>query len=94
MDLSALTPYARVRMRQCGIRLDAVRALLEHGSERYVHFRGREIVFLDRKARARLARQSSDGARAAARVGSTYAIVGDDGIAITVGHRYRRLPRD
>jgi hypothetical protein len=80
-------------MQQRGIRAEALEALLEHGVERYVHSQGREIVFLDKKARARLARQSPEGARAAERLGRTYAIVGD-GVVITVGHRYRRIPRD
>ncbi|HEV8094317.1 MAG TPA: hypothetical protein VGP71_01240 [Burkholderiales bacterium] len=93
MDRSALTPHARVRMQQRGIRAAALDALLEYGVERYVHSQGREIVFLDKKARARLARQSPEGARAAERLGRTYAIVGD-GVVITVGHRYRRIPRD
>ena len=79
-------------MQQRGIRAQVLEELLEHGVERYVHSQGREIVFLDKKARARLARQSPDGARTAERLGRTYAIVGD-GVVITVGHRYRRIPR-
>ena len=82
MDGSALTPHARVRMQQRGIREAALDALLEYGAARYLHFRGREIVFFDKKARV------------AERLKRTYAIVGADGIVITVGHRYRRIPRD
>ena len=89
-----LTPHARVRMQQRGIRRDALDALLDFGSERYVHSDGREIVFLDKKARAWLARSSPTAARAAERVKSTYAIIGSDGLVITVGHRFRRIPRD
>jgi hypothetical protein len=51
-------------------------------------------VFFDRKARARLAKATPDAAREAARLRRTYAIVGADGSVITVGHRYRRIPRD
>lgn len=94
MDLAALTPHARVRMQQRGIRAAALDALLEYGAERHVRSQGREIVFLDKKARARLARENPGAARAAERLGRrTYAIVGD-GVVITVGHRYRRIPRD
>ena len=81
-------------MQQRGIRRDALDALLDFGAERHVHSDGREIVFLDKKARAWLARSNPDGARAADRVKSTYAIIGSDGLVITVGHRLRRIPRD
>ena len=68
--------------------------LLDFGAERHVHSDGREIVFLDKKARARLAQSSPAAARAAERVKRTYAIIGSDGLVITVGHRFRRIPRD
>ena len=86
-----LTPHARVRMQQRGIRREVLDALLEHGAERHVHVDGREIVFLDKRARARLARYSPGGAE---RLKSTFAIVGPDGKVITVGHRFRRIRRD
>lgn len=94
MDASLLTPHARVRMQQRGIRPDALDALLDFGAERHVHSDGREIVFLDKKARARLARNSPEGARAADRLKGAYAIVDGSGVVITVGHRFRRIPRD
>jgi hypothetical protein len=59
----------------------------------HVHSDGREIVFLDKKARARLARNSLEGARAADGK-RTYAIIDASGVVITVGHRFRRIPRD
>ncbi|MCL4744334.1 MAG: DUF4258 domain-containing protein [Burkholderiaceae bacterium] len=88
-----LTPHARSRMQQRGIRAEALEALLDFGRTAHVD-RGREIVFLDRAARARLARQSPAAAREAERLRRTYAILGSDGAVITVGHRYRRIPRD
>ena len=94
MDYALLTPHARLRMQQRGIRRHALDALLDFGAERHVHSDGREIVFLDKKARARLARDSRDGARAAERLKSAYAIVDGSGVVITVGHRFRRIPRD
>ena len=92
--MDSLTPHASVRMQQRGIRRDALDALLDFGAERHVHSAGRAIVFLDKKARARLARQSPEGARAVERLKSTYAIIDGSGIVITVGHRFRRIPRD
>ena len=88
-----LTPHARVRMQQRGIRAEALDALLHFGAERHIHGGGREIVFLDKKARARLARNNPQGARAVDRLKGAYAIIGD-GVVITVGHRFRRIPRD
>ena len=88
-----LTPHARVRMQQRGIRGDVLDALLDFGAERHVQD-GREIVFLDKSARAKLARNSPEGARAAQRLKGAYAIVDATGVVITVGHRFRRIPRD
>ena len=94
MDTSLLTPHARVRMQQRGIRRNVLDALLDFGAARHVHSDGREIVFLDKKARARLARSSPEGSRAVERLKGAYAIVNGSGVVITVGHRFRRIPRD
>ena len=94
MDSSLLSPHARVRMQQRGIRRQALDALLDFGAVRHVHSAGREIVFFDKKARARLVRSSPEGARAVERLKGAYAIVDGTGVVITVGHRFRRIPRD
>ena len=90
---SLLSPHARARMQQRGIRPEAIELLLDYGRERHVHDRGREIVFFDKTARKRLAKANRDLARETGRLCRTYAILGSDGGVITVGHRYRRLPR-
>ena len=79
-------------MQQRGIRAEALEALLDFGRAEHVDH-GREIVFFDKAARARLARQNPDVAKEAERLRRTYAILGSDGTVITVGHRYRRIPR-
>ena len=89
---SNLTSHARARMQQRGIRADALEALLDFGRTSHVD-RGREIVFFDKAARARLVRQNPVMAREAERLRRTYAILASDGTVITVGHRYRRIPR-
>jgi len=89
-----VTAHARARMQQRGIRSDVLEALLDFGSARYLHFRGREVVFFDKKAKKRLAKAPTDAARAAERLVRTYAIVGSNGVVVTVGHRYRRVERD
>jgi hypothetical protein len=79
-------------MQQRGIRAEALEAPLDFG--RTVHVdRGREIVFFDKAARARLARRNPVVAKEAEQLRRTYAILGSDGTVITVGHRYRRIPR-
>ena len=89
-----LTPHARTRMQQRGIRPEALEALLAYGRERHVHDRGREIVYFDKAAMARLHRENPTAAKQAERLRRTYAIVGADGGVITVGHRWRRVRRD
>ena len=91
--MQSLTHHARARMQQRGIRPEAIEALLDFGCARHLHSKGRELVFFDKKARARLAKANPGAARDAGRLRRTYAIVGSDGIVITVGHRYRRVTR-
>ena len=86
-----VTAHARARMQQRGIRSDALEALLDFGSARHLHSKGRELVFFDKKARSRLENADCAVAREADRLRRTYAIIGSDGTIITVGHRYRRV---
>lgn len=88
-----LTTHARTRMQQGGIRAETLEALLDCGTLAYVT-NGREIVYFDKAARARLVRRAPAVAREVERLRKTYAILAPDGAVITVGHRYRRIPRD
>jgi hypothetical protein len=80
-------------MQQRGIRPETVEALLDFGRVRYLRQGGREVVFFDKKAKARLARVDPV-AHEAAKLTRTYAIMVSNGVVITVGHRLRRLPHD
>jgi hypothetical protein len=91
--MSLVSSHARARMQQRGIRPEDLEALLDCGSEHHTHHHGCEILFWDRKARARLAKRNPAAARAADRLTRTYAVVGSSGVVITVGHRYRRIQR-
>ena len=91
MDL--LTHHARVRMRQRGISAATLDALLDFGRTARAGG-GCEIIFFDRKARERLTRAGVIPPSEADRVCRSYAIVESDGAVITVGHRFRRIPRD
>ena len=93
-SMDFLTPHARTRMQQRGIRPEVVEVLLAFGRGRYLHQGGREVVFFDKKAKARLGRANPDAAREAEKLTRTYAIVGSNGVVITVGHRYRRVALD
>jgi hypothetical protein len=90
MDL--LSRHARARMQQRGISAATIEALLDFGREVHVDG-GRDLVFFDKRARARLTQANPAAAAEAERIARSYAIVGSDGTVITVGHRYRRIPR-
>ena len=90
--LSIFTHHARARMQQRGIPAAAIEALLDYGNTAPAGD-GRELVFFDKAARARLFRDNPAAAREAERLCRTYALVGRDGAVVTVGHRYRRVPR-
>lgn len=74
------TDHARARMQQRGIPAAAVEALLDYGRS-VPAGKGCELVFFDKAVRK------------AARFPRTYAVLGRDGHVVTVGHRYRRVPR-
>jgi hypothetical protein len=91
--MQSLTHHARARMQQRGIRPEAIAALLDFGCARHLRGKGCEVVFFDKKARARFAKANPGAGRQADRLRRTYAIVGSNGVVITVGHRYRRVTR-
>lgn len=75
------TEHARTRMQQRGIPPAAIEALLDDGRSASAG-RGCEVLFFDKAA-------GKDR-----RYRRTYAVLGRDGAVVTVGHRYRRIPRD
>jgi Domain of unknown function (DUF4258) len=90
MDL--ITRHARARMQQRGIRFEELEALLDFGREIRAG-RGRDLVFFDKRSRARLARSRAIRPAEADRLVRHFAIVGTDGAVVTAGHRYRRIQR-
>ena len=86
------TDHARARMQQRGISAAAIDVLLNYGRSSHDH-QGCELVYFDKATRARLARDNPAALRKAQRVCRTYAVLGPDGAVLTVGHRYRRIPR-
>ena len=86
-----LTAHARSRMKQRGIRPEAVECLLDFGRESFDH-RGGVVLYLDKAARRRLAR-AQPGRKDLERVAGMYAVLGMDGAVITVGHRRGRVKK-
>lgn len=89
---ASMTAHARTRMQQRGIGAAALEVLLDYGRVQHVD-RGCEIVYFDKAARVRLAKQNPGLTRDVDRLTRTYAIVGSDGAVVTVGSRYRRIRR-
>ena len=87
-----LSPHAQARMQQRAISAEALERLLDFGSVQHLA-RDKEIVFFDKKAKQRLAKADKALAREAERLVRTYAVLGGNGIVVTVGHRYRRIQR-
>jgi hypothetical protein len=79
-------------MRQRAISEETLEQLLDFGSVQHLA-RDKDIVFFDKKAKKRLARADKEVAREVERLVRTYAVLGGNGIVVTVGHRYRRVRR-
>lgn len=89
----SMTAHARARMRQRGIAPEMLEHLLAFGRETHDH-RGAVLVYFDKAARRRLAREAGDEARSLLpRVRRLYAVLSGHGEVVTVGHRYRRIDR-
>ena len=90
--MNLLTDHARARMQQRGISTATLDALLDFGRTARAGG-GCEIVFFDKRTRKRLAHAGVIPSSEADRARKSYAIGESDGAVITVGHRYRRIPR-
>lgn len=89
-----LTRHAGTRLQQRGIKSEAVARLLEFGSVEFDHMGGR-IFYFDKRSWRRLEKALGErGAPCAEHLDGIYAVVGDDGAVITVGHRQRRILHD
>ena len=87
----ALTQHARARLQQRGIPQNVVSELLDFGREVHDHH-GCSIVYFNRKARERLRNACGDEEyRRMEPHLNAYAVIGDRGEVVTVGHRTRRV---
>ena len=88
-----LTDHARTRSQQRAIPEVVLESLLSMGKTAHDH-RGSCIVYFDHRAKSRLRHLlgESDYRRYENKL-DAYAVVGNDGSVVTVGHRTRRIPR-
>ena len=87
------TRHARERMQQRGIPRQAVDYVLAYGQVSHDHH-GSRVVWLDKRARARLRRDAGrERVRALDKHLNAYAVLDGDGVVVTVGHRHRRIWR-
>ena len=88
-----ITHHAQARLQQRGIPANVVENLLDFGRHTYDH-RGGTILFFDHRARNRLRRQiANDSYKQIESHLDTYAVLGADGVIVTVGHRTQRINR-
>lgn len=86
-----MTHHAQTRLQQRGIPQTVLENLLEFGNEVHDH-RGSLILYFDRNARAHL--RAACGNALYKRIEphlDAYAVLGDTGKVVTVGHRTRRI---
>mgnify|MGYP001173701841 CR=1 FL=1 len=86
-----LSRHAQVRSQQRGISLELVDLLLDYGQERHVGH-GATVLSFPKSARERLRQTLSR--KVFASISSrldVYAVVGDHGCIMTLGHRYQHL---
>jgi len=94
MAIQGLTTHARMRMQQRGIPSDAVEDLRDYGCVEHDH-RGSEIVYFDKPARRRLAREHGGQLdERLARLTRAYAVLTAGGSVRTIGWRYKRIQRN
>jgi len=90
----ALTRHAGIRVQQRGVNREILGCLLDYGRHEPDH-RGCNVVTFDGKSlKAMSLREPLMVNARASDSRNLYAIVDSDGVVITAGHRFRRVPRD
>lgn len=89
----AITHHAAIRKQQRGISETVLNCLMEYGKSCYDK-KGAEILYFDKRAKHRCrAEMGKDVYRNLDGHFSVYAVRTVDGFLLTVGHRFRRLPK-
>lgn len=91
---NALTRHASVRVQQRGVSRDTLDCLLAYGRHEPDH-KGCSVVTFDGKALKAIGHfESRIVSLQASASQNLYAVVDSDGVVVTAGHRFRRVPRD
>ncbi len=91
---TGLTKHAGIRVQQRGVNREVLDYLLAYGRHEPDH-KGCHVVTFDGKALDDLARFEPKAINAKATgARNLYAVVDSDGVVVTAGHRFRRVPRD
>lgn len=92
-DIS-MSQHGRTRMQQRGVPQPALELLVRYGTREHDH-KGSQILYFSHRSKRRIARDLGDKAMPSLDKSlDLYAVVGENGEIITVGHRYRRILRD
>jgi hypothetical protein len=92
-NMFSITHHAQARLQQRGIPSTVIENLLDFGRQAHDH-RGSTIVYFDHRARRSLQRQLPlECFRRLEPHLDAYAVLGSDGIVVTVGHRTQRINR-
>jgi hypothetical protein len=91
---TGMTKHALIRVKQRGVNRDVLDCLLAYGHHEPDH-KGCHVVTFNGKAFEDLSRFEPKGLNARATgVRNLYAVVDGDGVVVTAGHRFRRVPRN
>ncbi|MDI1244180.1 MAG: hypothetical protein PSV24_02120 [Rhodoferax sp.] len=89
-----LTRHAAIRVQQRGVQREVLDCLLTYGHHEPDH-KGCNVVTFDSRAIEDLSRFESRSIHTkASHARKLYAVIDSDGVVITTGHRFRRVPRD
>ena len=93
METIAMTHHAAIRKQQRGIPEAALACLIQFGNTSHDN-RGGEILYFDKRAKKRcLISVGKEAYRKLDRHFNVYAVRSLDGSLLTIGHRFKRLPR-
>jgi hypothetical protein len=89
-----LTKHAGIRAQQRGVNREVLSCLLAYGRHEPDH-KGCHIVTFDSKSLSDMARYEPRNLKTkTSEHRNVYAVVDSEGVVITAGHRFRRVPRD
>ena len=93
MESITMTRHATIRQQQRGISEAVLACLMQFGKSRHDN-RGSEILYFDKRAKKRcLTTVGKEAYRKLDGCFNVYAVRSLNGSLLTIGHRFKRLPR-